>query len=152
MIIYRLATEKYKDDLSGTGSKIFGGRWNSKGTAAVYSTENISLAVLEILVRVDKNIIPPSYHLIRLEIPDQLTVTTIQLNKLKKDWKDDLDYTQWMGTEFIRSQKSILLKIPSAIVEEEHNYIINPSHPDFKKVKIKASAKFRFDDRLFIIK
>jgi RES domain-containing protein len=150
MIIYRLATEKYKDDLSGTGAKLFGGRWNSKGIPALYTTENISLSVLEILVRTDKQTIPLSYHLIKLSIPDTVQVVAITADKLKKGWKDDIGYTQWMGDEFIKSGSSLLLKVPSAIVEDENNYLINTMHPDFKKIKILAATSFHFDKRLFI--
>ena len=150
MIIYRLATEIYKNDLSGNGAKLYGGRWNSRGLSVVYTTENISLAVLEILVRADMQIIPPSYHLIKIEIPDLIQAIPINTGKLKNGWKDDIGYTQWMGDEFIKSNKALLLKVPSAIVDEENNYIINPEHSDFKKVKIAAIKKFLFDKRLFL--
>jgi RES domain-containing protein len=151
MIIYRLAIEKYKDDLSGTGSKLFGGRWNSVGIAAIYATENISLSVLEILVRTDKKLIPPHYMLLKIEIPDIIIYNSITKNKLKKNWKEDVDYTQFIGTEFIKTGSTLALKVPSAIVDEENNFILNPLHADFKKVKIKSINKFRFDKRFFLV-
>ena len=150
MIIYRLAIETYKNDLSGTGSKLFGGRWNSVGLAVLYTTQNISLAVLEILVRTDMQTIPISYHLIKIDIPNAIEPQLISSDKLKKDWKNDIGYTQWMGDEFIKSANSLLLKVPSAIVDEENNYVINPKHNDFKKVKIVKVNKFQFDKRLFL--
>jgi len=150
MIIYRLATEMYKNDLSGNGSKLYGGRWNSKGLPVVYTTENISLAVLEILVRTDMQTIPLTYHLIKIEIPDSIQSLSISNNKLKNEWKDDLGYTQWMGDEFLKSNKLLWLKVPSAIVDEENNYLINPVHSDFKKVKTITVKKFQFDKRLFL--
>jgi len=150
MITYRLAIDKYKDDLSGTGARLFGGRWNKVGTPVLYTTENISLAVLEILVRADKHSIPPTYKLMRIEIPDTVSHTIISRTKLKKGWVDDPDYTQWMGNEFVRANKSLVLKIPSAIVEEEHNFIINPNHVEFKKIKLRAHSSFQFDKRLFL--
>lgn len=150
MIIYRLATEMYKEDLSGTGAKLYGGRWNSVGLSVVYTTENISLAVLEILVRTDMQSIPLTYHLIKIDIPDSIQQLSITTGKLKKEWKDDLGYTQWIGDEFIKSNKLLLLKVPSAVIDEENNYIVNPEHSDFKKVKIIAIKKFQFDKRLFL--
>jgi len=150
MIIYRLAIETYKNDLSGTGSKLFGGRWNSVGLAVLYTTQNISLAVLEILVRTDMQTIPISYHLIKIDIPNAIEPQLISSDKLKKDWKNDIGYTQWMGDEFIKSGNSLLLKVPSAIIDEENNYVINPKHSDFKKVKIVKVNKFQFDKRLFL--
>ncbi len=148
MIVFRLAIETYKDDLSGTGAKLFGGRWNETGTPMLYTTENISLAVLEILVHTQVQLIPLSYYLVKIDLPDS-DITTIQNNRLKKEWKTDVSYTQWMGSEFARSGKSLVLKIPSAIVDEEHNYIINTRHPDHKKIKISSIKKFSFDKRLF---
>ena len=150
MIVYRLAIDMYKDDLSGTGAKLQGGRWNSAGHAVVYTTENISLAVLEILVRADAENIPLNYHLLKINIPDDHKAAVITKNKLKSGWKDDLGLTQWLGTEFIKAGESLLLKVPSAIVDEEHNFILNPKHPQFKQVKITATKKFHFDKRLFL--
>ena len=150
MIVYRLAIEQYKDDLSGTGAKLFGGRWNGVGVPVLYTTENISLAVLEILVRTDINHLPLHYFLLKLELPEHTDVTSINKNKLKKEWKTDVGYTQWIGNEFVKSNKSLVLKLPSAIVDEEHNIILNTNHPDFKKVKITSSKKFSFDKRLYL--
>jgi len=150
MIVYRLATAPYKDDITGTGAKLYGGRWNSVGIPILYCTENISLAVLEILVRADKHTIPASYHLIKINIPNTSEPLPISKEKLKKGWKDDVGYTQWMGDEFIKANEGLLLKVPSAIVDEENNYLLNTNHRDFNKVKILQAAAFRFDKRLFL--
>ena len=150
MIIYRLATENFKNDLSGTGSKLFGGRWNSIGVSALYTTENISLAILEILVNTEKKSIPPTYHLLKLQLPDNLIPSIIVKDKLKLTWKDDFEYSQWIGTEFLKQKKMLLLKVPSAVVDEENNYIFNPQHTDFKKIKIIEIKKFEFDNRLYL--
>ncbi|MBC7866692.1 MAG: RES family NAD+ phosphorylase [Gloeobacteraceae cyanobacterium ES-bin-316] len=151
MIVYRLAIEKYKDDLTGTGAKIFGGRWNVVGLNVLYTTENISLSALEILVRAGKFLIPPDYMLLKIEVPDNLSFITISNNKLKKNWTEDIEYSQFIGSEFIKDNSAVALKVPSAIVDEENNYVINPNHPDFKKIKLKAVSRFKFDDRLFQI-
>lgn len=150
MIVYRLATAQYKDDLSGTGAKLFGGRWNSAGVPVLYSTENISLAVLEILVRADKHTIPDFYHLIKINIPGTPNTIAITNEKLKKGWRDDVGYTQWMGDEFLKSNEGLLLKVPSAIVDQENNYLLNTNHKDFQKVKIQQTSVFNFDKRLFL--
>jgi len=150
MTIYRLSIEQYKDDISGTGAKLYGGRWNTAGIPVLYTTENISLAVLEIIVRTDINLIPLHYYLLKLELPDTAGITVINKTKLKKEWKTDVSYTQWIGNEFLKSNKSLVLKIPSAIVDEEHNFIINTEHSEFKKLKITSSKKFSFDRRLYV--
>ncbi len=149
MIIYRLAVASFKSDLSGAGSKLFGGRWNIPGIAALYTAENISLSVLEILVAADKNTIPPEYYLMKLQVPDNLAVKKISASKLKENWYADPGYTQFIGSNFLRSGEEAILKVPSVIVNEEHNYLLNPIHPDFKKVKLIDSIPFNFDIRLF---
>lgn len=149
MIIYRLAIEQYSDDLSGTGSRLFGGRWNLVGVPVVYATENISLSALEILVRTGRNFIPPDYMLLKIDLPDNLTVSSITKNKLKKDWKEDLGYTRFIGSEFVKTNSALALKVPSAIIDDEFNFVLNPHHPEFKKVKIRSISPFRFDKRFF---
>jgi len=151
MITYRICNSLFNEDITGTGAKLFGSRWNSKGTAMLYTTEHISLAVLEMLVhnRLKEFSIPLS--LLHISIPDALEAKELSLKKLKKDWIKDEAYTQFMGDEFIRSQQSPVLKVPSAVITEEHNYLINPLHPDFKKIKITNTQIFETDKRLFSI-
>ena len=150
MTVYRLSLDMYKDDLGGTGAKLFGGRWNNIGIPVLYSTENISLAVLELLVRIDKNNIPLNHYLLQIDIPDTEVPFVITKNKLKAGWKDDIHSTQWMGSELISAGEFLMLKVPSVVVDEEHNFIINPRHPNFKKVKLVSAKKFQFDNRLFL--
>ena len=149
MIIYRLATSEHIRDLSGTGAKLYGGRWNSAGIKAIYSTENISLAILEILVHVRKYNCPADYHLLTMNIPENIKPVAISLEKLKKNWKDDSTYTQFMGDEFLKTNSSLFIKVPSAIIPAENNILINPLYKDFKKIKIKSVETFLFDVRLF---
>lgn len=148
MIVYRLANEEFTHDLSGKGAKLYGGRWNSFGLPAVYTTEHISLAVLEILVHLKTLQTPLNYYLITLEIPESAPLISIDHKKLKKNWKDDPFYLQSIGDEFLNSKKSLVLKVPSAIIELENNFIINPAHPDMKKIKILNAENFIFDKRL----
>lgn len=151
MIIYRLAVDAFKNDLSGNGAKLFGGRWNSTGISALYTAQHISLAILEILVNMNKNFIPINYHLIKIEIPNDIKGFIVSKEKLKKNWKEDFEYTQFIGSEFFKQNKALYLQVPSAIVDEEFNFVFNPLHPDYKKIKIKAVSKFKFDNRLFIL-
>ena len=150
MIVYRMATSRYKDDLSGQGAKLFGGRWNSVGLAALYCTQSISLAVLEVLVRTGFNTLPVNYWIMKLEIPENIMFQKISKSKLKPSWKTDPGYTQWMGSEFLKNAQNVALEIPSAIVDDEHNYLLNPLHDNFKKIKLISSEEFSFDKRLFL--
>lgn len=150
MILYRLAAGKYARDISGEGSRLYGGRFNPIGLATLYTSENISLCILEILVRASKTTAPDSYTLISIEIPDN-GISRIQLNKLKKGWQHDLGYTQGIGEDFLKENQSFCLRVPSAIVPQENNFLLNPMHPDFKKVKIVSTELLDLDKRLFKI-
>lgn len=152
MIVYRITNSLYKDDISGTGAKIKGARWNMPGSSMLYTAESISLSVLELLVHIGLQDIQNFYHLLAIAIPDNIVVTEINLNKLKKNWLEDEDYTAFMGTEFLKTNESLVLKVPSAIINEEYNLLVNPYHPDFKKIKIKRSNPFIFDQRLYTFK
>ena len=149
MITYRLTTGKFANDISGTGAKINGGRWNPVGLAGLYTSQYISLTILEILVRATRSTTPNSYTLTSFEIPDN-SIYQIQLSKLKNEWKYDLNYTQGIGEDFLTDNQSLCLKVPSAIVPQENNFLLNPLHRDFKRVKIIASELLELDKRLIV--
>ncbi|MDQ6757404.1 MAG: RES family NAD+ phosphorylase [Bacteroidota bacterium] len=150
MIIYRLTTSKFSGDLSGEGAKIYGGRWNPVGLAALYLSEFISLSILEILVRANKYNSPDSYSLLTIQLPED-SVNSIELKKLKTGWQNHIEYTRSIGEDFIRMNQALVLKVPSAIVPQEHNYLINPAHKDSKKIKIIVVELLELDKRLFQI-
>lgn len=152
MIVYRITNSQFKDDISGNGAKIRGARWNLQGSSMLYTAENISLCILELLVHIGLQDIQNFYHLLAIVIPDSADVTEISIGKLKSDWLEDEDYTAFMGTEFLKNNTNLVLKVPSAIIDEEHNLLINPYHADFKKIKIKKSKEFIFDERLYTFK
>lgn len=147
MIAYRLATSQYADDISGEGASIYGGRWNPVGIKALYTSQNISLCILEILARTQIKINPVSYQLVILDFPVN-ALTEIKNSQLKAGWKDHVEYTQWVGEEFLKDDKSLVMQIPSAIVERENNFILNPLHKDFTKVKILEIEALNLDERL----
>ncbi len=135
MTVYRLAIPKYASDLSGEGTAIFGGRWNFAGLRALYTSQHISLCILEILVRSQLNINPPGYQLITIEFPET-NMIVIKPPELKTEWKQHIEYTQRIGEEFLNSNKSLVLQVPSAIVERENNFLLNPLHKNYSQVKI----------------
>ncbi len=148
MILYRFSHPKFALDLSGTGARLRGGRWNPAGIAVTYTSERISLALLEVLANTGSLPELQRIKLVEIDIPDNAGVQEIKLSGLKKNWHLDFDYTQWMGREILRSARSLLIRCPSVIVPSENNFLINPLHPDFKKVRAKT-ADFLFDERLF---
>lgn len=147
--LYRFAGEKYKDDLSGEGSRLFGGRWNNRGFSVVYTSATISLALLELLIHSAAYEEIMTKYLMVLEISISDSIPEIKSNKLKEDWIEDINSTKWMGEEFLKSNSSLLLQVPSAIIPEEKNVLINPKHKDINKVKVKRATQFHFDSRLF---
>jgi len=152
MIVYRLAREKYKDDLSGKGAEITGGRWNSKGTALIYTSSSRALCVTEIAVHTPLGIIPEDYFLISIFIPEDIPTAAYNEKKLPEDWNSypHGNATQIIGDNFVKDEKYIVLKVPSATVQGDYNYLINPRHKLINKIKIKETALFTFDERLFI--
>lgn len=151
MIVYRICNTIYNEDLTGTGSKLFGGRWNSKGIPMLYVSQNISLAVLEMLVNNQFKDFATSLSLLKISIPDNCEIPEIKLAKLKLLWNEDFSYTKFMGNEFIKSMGNIAIKVPSTVIPEEHNYLLNPLHKDYKKIKIIETILFKTDKRLFTL-
>jgi RES domain-containing protein len=149
MIVYRFSHPKFAGELSGMGARLKGGRWNPAGIPVLYTSATISLALLEVLANASTLEELQLIQLMEIEIPNVIGYQEIKLQNLKKEWYDDFDYTQWMGQEILKTRKTLLLQCPSAIVHREHNYLINPLHPDFKKIKLDSSTRFYFDERLF---
>lgn len=152
MIVFRLSKSVYANDLSGRGAEKAGGRWNSKGTAMVYTSESRALCTTEIAVHTPLGILPLDYVIIAIEIPKTLPIQELPVDTLPEDWKSlpHSHSTQELGETFISAEKFAILRVPSAVVQGEFNYLLNPSHRDFKKIKVKLIEPFDFDERLFI--
>lgn len=150
MTIYRLAASGFKDDMRGEGAMLYGGRWNSVGNAMLYASQHISLAVLEILVN-KRHVehFKTSFHLIHVELPVQ-EVKTISDEVLKKNWHLDIEYTRFIGDHFLQDPTQWILKVPSAVIPEEFNFILNPNHADFKQIKVLHSEIYPLDKRLSV--
>jgi RES domain-containing protein len=151
MIVYRISNTAYSNDISGTGAKLLGGRWNSKGIPILYTSEHISLAVLEMLVNTQFKDYAIALDMLSIQLPANIVINEINLKKLKKGWIEDYGYTAFIGDEFIKDKQNLLLKVPSAVITDECNYLINPLHTDFKKIKILETRSFKTDERLFTI-
>lgn len=151
MIVFRLCRSKYKNDLSGIGAQKSGGRWNSKGTSMIYTSETRALCTAEIAVHTPLGIIPADYCLVTIDIPDGVRIYTLGTDSLPEDWNQFPypDVIQKTGDAFIREEKYAAIKVPSAVVQGEFNYLLNPAHKDMKKIKVIRIETFRFDERLF---
>lgn len=148
MLVYRISKCKYIEDLSGLGAATYPGRWNGKGTYILYTAATPSLALLESVVHIS-NIPTIPYCMIGIEIPDN-SIEEISVRDLPDGWQvnppaDDL---KEIGNRFVSEGKYLALKIPSALMPEEFNIILNPNHTDFKKVRIVSNRNLSIDERL----
>ena len=151
MKVYRIAKTPHTNDISGTGARIYGGRWNLKGSSIIYTSESISLATVEYLVHVPLSIVPTNISLITLQILNEITPKEISVSDLPRNWREYPAPSRLaeLGTNWARSNESLLLRVPSVVVEHEFNILINPSHPDMKHVTIFQVESYIADKRLF---
>ena len=146
---WRIIREKHAAGaFSGEGARRFGGRWNSRGISVVYTSSTKSLAALEILVHLN----PPvsfRYVAVRIKFNDAL-IETIRSTTLPADWAAEppSPSSQVIGDAWVQAGSSAVLAVPSAIVSDESNYLLNPAHPDFNKIMVSAPELFAFDRRL----
>ncbi len=132
---------------TGEGARINGGRWNNKGTSVVYTSSSISLASMEIMVNLPSAVLLEQYVRIQVQIEDDLAE---ELTDLPKDWnsRPASPTTKAIGDRWITEKSSAVLKVPSVVVPEEHNYLLNPNHKDWKRIKINQPIVYHFDPRL----
>ena len=151
MKVFRICKEKYANDLSGTGAKLVGGRWNSKGIPILYTSESRALAMAEVAVHLPYNLMPNDFVLVTIDISDNITIKEISVKDLPKKWNGFPinSSTQNIGNKFIKNNNALVLKVPSAVVAGDFNYLINSNHKDFDKIEIVSIIPFIFDNRLF---
>lgn len=147
---YRIAKRKYIQDLTGTGAKLAGNRWNSKGVAVLCTSGTLSLCALACLVHFPPAYIPSDYAYLKLFCPDD-SLQEVSISMLPQDWQQQAasEMTKSTGDDFVAQQQYLCLKVPSAIVNNEFNYLLNPSHRRFSEVKIAEVQDFVFENRLF---
>ena len=150
MRVWRLSrAEHASTGFSGEGTRLVGSRWTARGLPSVYTSQSIALAVLETLVHMEVKHLS-SYVVIPADIPDKLPIEVVKVSDLPRGWKRTPApmSLQRIGMQWLRSQRSVALQVPSAIVPDEFNYVLNPIHPDFERIKIGKPNAFRFDSRL----
>ncbi len=149
MKIHRITPQKFALDLSGMGAKLYGGRWNRVGVPLLYTSENLSLAVLENIVHIQNPAILPTFKAITIEIPDSFREYSV--NDFPENWvsQDGFEELRKLTDDFIKSGEFLSMKVPSAIIEMEYNFLVNPQHSLFKDISIIKQQDFSFDQRLF---
>jgi len=151
MEVYRLAREKFAGTLSGKGAALKGARWNSTGVELVYTAANRSLAMAEVAVHFTLATVPADYMMLTIFIPDTISIQRLTVSDLPPDWNlfPHPSSTQAIGDKFVAQNKYCVLQIPSVVTRGDYNYLINPNHSDFSRIKIIGTEKFPFDKRIF---
>ena len=152
-LLWRIATAGRYDptDLSGQGAALEGARWNSQGTPMMYTSGTIALATLETLVHLGAELFPMSKYLVRVSVPDDIFDARLAAGKRAPPAWDAIPIalaSQLWGDKWTASRGSLLCEVPSVIVPEEVNFLINPAHPGVRRIKAKVVRRFTYDERL----
>jgi RES domain-containing protein len=133
----------------GEGARLHGGRWNSPGIALVYTSESPALAALELLVGLREAAFLGGYSLLSIELPDA-AIADLDRSLLPPDWRSYPAPAELarLGDAWVLAGSSLALRVPSVVIEQERNLLVNPRHPDFGSVVIGSAIPFRFDERL----
>ncbi|MBI2153527.1 MAG: RES family NAD+ phosphorylase [Candidatus Rokubacteria bacterium] len=135
----------------GEGARLSGGRWNHPGTAVVYTSSTLALAVLELFVHLDPSEAPDDLVAIPADIPASLPITRIRPAQLPTNWRRYPAPAALadLGTRWARGRKTAVLAVPSAVIPLDLNYLLNPLHPAFKQIRVGEKTPFQFDPRMF---
>ena len=150
MRVWRLARKVYPV-LDGDGARRYGGRWNDPGTPVVYTAAHLSLAVLELLVNLDADLIPADLTAYEIDVPDGLEVEAVDRNLLPEGWNTapECKMCRAIGQRWAKEARAAVLSVPSSVVPGETNYLINPQREEASRVRVVAERPFSFDPRLF---
>ncbi len=151
LVAWRITTKRdVSAAFDGEGARLYGGRWNRPGTRMVYASEHLSLAALELFVHVDSEDQPRALYRFRVELPDD-AVEALPRLRLPPSWRDypAPDDTAVIGTDWARRGERLALLVPSVVVPEELNVLLNPGHPRFGEVRIVPGEPFSFDPRMW---
>ena len=151
MRIWRICRKRYAADaLAGRGCLVTSGRWHSVGQPIVYTAESRALAALEVLVHVDRRLAPADLVHLEIDIPDDLDVSTIKMKSLPRDWQSypAPSALQQLGDNWLSSALTPVLKVPSSVIPEESNVLLNPQHRDASKFAAVSTRDFAYDSRL----
>ena len=151
MHVFRIARANRRYDLSGYGAFLVGGRWNLPGLSLLYTAETRALAMLEVLVHLPAGDLPDDMYLLTLEVPDTMSREELGPANLPTDWQRLTQPlpTAVLGHAWLQAGRTLALRVPSVLVPQEHNLLLNPAHPEFAQVRLAAEPEpFFFDERL----
>ena len=147
MLVYRIALAAYADKLIASGRAA---RWNPNEIKMIYTASSRSLACLENAVHRSQAGLNQLFNVMTIDCPDHLTINTINLRDLPDSWAyfDQMRATQQIGEKWIKENETAILRVPSSVINEEVNYLLNPDHKDFKLIRLIKSQPFNFDKRI----
>jgi RES domain-containing protein len=147
MLVYRISLSKFANGLVASGRAA---RWNSNDVKVIYTANSRALACLENVVHRSKLGLSFNFSVMEINIPDSLPIIAVNLKDLPVNWDqfENMHLMQKLGDNWIEEGKTAVLKVPSSIIHEEFNYLLNPNHADFKKIKLERVKPFLFDDRI----
>jgi len=148
MNLYRMVFAEHGSSLQAPG---IAGRWNSLGKLVLYASGSRSLSCLENIVHRSTEGLLRNFFILVIEVPDPIKIETLSMERLPVHWHLPFNYKpcQMISDEWIARQETCLLKVPSAIIQEEFNFIINVKHQDFQQIRIIKKEKFLFDPRIY---
>lgn len=149
MLVWRITREAHQA-LDGEGARLNGGRWNSEGVAVVYTSTTLALAALEYLAHVDPEEVPGDLVAMRIEIPEGLSEERVLESDLPAGWNEVPDHPSCIkrGDAWAKTAATAVLRVPSAIVPEEENILVNPGHADAARILVAHTRAFAFDPRI----
>ncbi|MES2417027.1 MAG: RES family NAD+ phosphorylase [Bacteroidota bacterium] len=147
MLVFRIILTKYATGLHASGRAV---RWNYNDVKMIYTSGSQSLSCLENIVHRSKLGLSANFSVLSIAIADDIPISKIELNELPKNWSafENMYLTQHIGNKWIEECATAVLSVPSSIVYEEYNYLINPNHPDFSRIKLVKTEPFLFDERI----
>jgi len=152
MKIWRICKQQHANTaLSGIGAELYGGRWNSAGRRMVYCASSLSLAALETFVHIEVNLLPTDLVSVEVHLPEECSREMIRVESLPEDWRTypAPEQLQEIGNQWLINNSSVVLIVPSVVIPAEENYLLNPLHIDFQRIRISEIRPFTFDPRMF---
>jgi RES domain-containing protein len=150
--IWRITSARYADSaFDGEGARLYGGRWNHPGTSIVYGSATLSLAALEYFVHLEPDLAPPGLVAVAADLPAGLALESLEVESLPPDWRTypAPERLKDLGTGWVRSGRTAVLLVPSSVIPHEMNVLLNPAHPDFPRLRLRAAKPFSFDPRMW---
>lgn len=150
--VWRLTSVRHAERaFTGEGARLYGGRWNHAGTSLVYTSDTLSLAALEYFVHLEPDLAPDHLAARAAEIPDDIRIPILSLADLPAHWRTypAPERLKELGTGWARSRVSVALSVPSAVLPQERNILLNPLHPDFARLRLLPPEDFSFDPRMW---